>query len=149
MGNWDVLESELQGKDFGRDAGEWAVTALACVAFADGKTDERELDRAREIVAKVAVIRDSLGPVLGEQIFLDTVARLGRSPVTELEAIKDQLRDLAGRVTSQEHRDHAFQALISIATADHDLAPSEHRLLTELRNMIGSTVIVPLPLVLV
>ena len=145
MGNWDILEGALEGKDLGREAGEWAVTALACVAFADGKADERELERAREIVSSVAVIRDSLGPVLGEQIFLDTVVRLGRAPVTELAAIKDTLRDLAGRVTSQEHRDHAFQTLISIATADHNLAPSEHRLLTELRNMIGSTVIVPLP----
>lgn len=145
MGNWDILDNELQGKDLGRDAGEWAVTALACVAFADGKADERELARAKEIVSRVAVIRDSLGPVLGEQIFLDTVVRLGRSPVEELAAIKDDLRDLAGRVTTQEHRDHAFQTLISIATADHDLAPSEYRLLTELRDMIGATVIVPLP----
>jgi uncharacterized tellurite resistance protein B-like protein len=65
--------------------------------------------------------------------------------VAELEAIMDGLRDLAGRVSSQEHRDHAFQTLISIATADHNLAPSEYKLLIELRNMIGSTVIVPLP----
>jgi uncharacterized tellurite resistance protein B-like protein len=145
MGNWDVLDTELQGKDLGRDAGEWAVTALACVVFADGRTDERELERAKEIVSKVAVIRDSLGPVLGEQLFLDTVVRLGRSPVEELAAVKEELRALAGRVASQEHRDHAFQTLISIATADHSIAASEHRLLTELRQMIGSNVMVPLP----
>jgi uncharacterized tellurite resistance protein B-like protein len=145
MGNWDVLDTELQGKDLGRDAGEWAVTALACVVFADGRTDERELERAKEIVSKVAVIRDSLGPVLGEQSFLDTIVRLGRSPVEELATVKSELRDLASLVTSQEHRDHAFQALISIATADHSIVEAEHRLLIELKEMIGSNLMVPLP----
>ena len=87
MGNWDVLDAALTGVELGQEAGEWAVTAMACVALADGSADVTEIDKAREIVSKTSVIRDSLGPEFGEQLFMDTIARIQASPESELAAL--------------------------------------------------------------
>lgn len=145
MGNWDVLDAALQGVELGEEAGEWAVTAMACVAYADGSADERELSKAREIVAGTAVIRDSLGASVGEQIFHDTISRLSQDPVGELARTKETLTRLAGQISNQEHRDHAFQTLLVIATADHEIQVSEYELMSELKEMLGTEIMLPMP----
>ncbi len=145
MGNWDDLDAVLTGVDLDQDAGEWAVTAMACVAYADGNAAESEIDKAREIVSKTSVIRDSLGPAFGEQLFMDTIARIQASPDTEIEQLKSDLTRLAGRIKAQQHRDHAFQTLVVIATADHEILPAEYQLMVELKELIGTEVMVPMP----
>ena len=82
---------------------------------------------------------------LGEQLFHDTIERLKGAPEQELELIKKDLKDLAALIKAQEHRDQAFHTLLVIATADHEIKASEHRLMTELKELIGSTVMVPMP----
>lgn len=145
MGNWDDLEAELHDIDLVRDAGEWAVIAMACVAFADGSADEDELAKAREIVSKVSVIKNSLGPEFGEQLYLDTIERIRSEPESELEHIKQELQEVAGRIADQSHRDQAFQTLVVIATADHTIDVAEHRMMQELKEIIGSEVMIPMP----
>jgi tellurite resistance protein len=145
MSNWDDLDAALQGVELGEEAGEWAVTAMACVAYADGSADERELAKAREIVTKTAVIRDSLGPSVGEQIFHDRIARLSADPAGELQRTKAELARLASQIQSQEHRDHAFQTLLVIATADHEVQVSEYKLMAELKEMLGTEIMIPMP----
>lgn len=145
MGNWDDLESELQGVDLDRDAGEWAVIAMACVAFADGSADESELSKAREIVSKVSVIKNSLGPEFGEQLYLDTIERIKGAPEAELATLKQELGDIAGRITEQKHRDDAFQTLVVISTADHKIDAAEYTMMQELKEIVGSEVMVPMP----
>ena len=145
MSNWDDLEAELTGVELGREAGEWAVIAMACVAFADGSADESELAKAREIVRRASVITKSLGSEFGEQLYRDTIERIRSSPEAELEFLKQELGELAGRITEQRHRDDAFHTLVVIATADHRIEVAEHKMMLELKELIGSEVMVPMP----
>lgn len=145
MGNWDDLDAELRGVDLGETAGEWAVIAMACVTYADGNLDASELSTAQELVTKTRVIRDSIGETFAKQLFLDTITRIQTDPKKEIEGLKDELRDLAGRIGSETDRNHAFHTLIVIATADHEIVPAEHELLTELKELIGAEILVPLP----
>lgn len=131
--------------DLGPEAGEWAVIAMACVACSDGFVDPAEREAAKELVASTAVITQSLGPAFGEQLFHDTVERIRSDPDNELEFLKQELRELASKIRSQEHRDSAFQTLIAIATADRELEIREREMMRELRDIIGSQVMVPLP----
>ncbi len=125
-------------------AGEWAIIAMACVAFADRELEESEVARATELVSTTAVIRDTVGPAFGAQLFSDTVERIKASPGEETEFLMDELRELASRILNQETRDNAFQTLLSIATADHQIEPRERDLLNKLKENIHSNVMVPM-----
>jgi tellurite resistance protein len=125
------------------EAGEWAVVAMACVAFADGVIDRAEIDEARAAVERTAVIRETLGPEFASQLFLDRVERLRGARDSELRLLKDELRQLASSIRTQEERDAAFHTLLRVAAADGEVAPAERTLLLELRDIVGSTLIVP------
>jgi hypothetical protein len=125
------------------EAGEWAVVAMACVAYADGVLDRTEIDEARAAVERTAVIRETLGPEFASQLFLDKVERLRGARDSELPLLKDELRQLAERIRTQEERDAAFHTLLRIAAADGEVAPAERVLMLELREIVGSTLIVP------
>jgi len=129
--------------ELSQEAGEWAVVAMACMAMADGVVVDAELERARELVKSTAIISDTLGPEFGEQRFVDIVERLTTDPAAEMEHVKEELRDLAGRIAEQDQRDAAFQTLISVASADREIAPAERQLMIALKEILGTTILVP------
>lgn len=144
-GEGEGTEGEGTGGEraLSQEAGEWAVIAMACVAFADGVLDRSELDEARASVERAAVIRETLGPEFATQLFLDRVERLRGALASEMPLLKDELRQLAARIEAQEDRDAAFHTLLAIAVADGEVAPTERELMLELRDIVGSTLIVP------
>jgi tellurite resistance protein len=125
-------------------AGEWAVVAMACIAFADRELEDSEVEKACQLAATTPVIRDTLGAEFGAQLFSDTVERIKASPGEETRFLLGELRQLAARVGCQETRDAAFQTLLAVATADRQIEPRERGLLLELKEIIGSNVMVPL-----
>ena len=143
-----VDEERADGEvELSQEAGEWAVVAMACMAMADGVVVDAELERARELVKSTAIIRDTLGPEFGEQRFVDIVERIAGDPASEMEHVKEELRALAGRIAEQAQRDIAFQTLISVACADREIAPAERKLMVALKEILGTTVLVPQGLV--
>ena len=145
MSNWDDLSAALEGVQLSQEAGEWAVTAMACVAYADGSLEHREVKQAKALVARTAVISDSLGPAFGEQLFMDIIERIRPDPETELAALMEHLKTLAAAIWKQEDKDAAFQTLLVIATADQQIEVNEYKMMLELKEIIGSNVMVPMP----
>lgn len=129
--------------ELSQDAGEWSVTAMACVAMADGKVVDAEVERVRALVKQTAIISETLGPEFGEQRFGDVVERLSADPRGEMEHVKRELRDLADRIADPGQKDAAFQTLITVACADRQIAGSERALLLELKELLGTDVLVP------
>ena len=145
MSYWDDFDAQVGNVNLAQDAAEWALTAMACVAYADGEASEEEIERAETLVKNSKIISGVLGPDQGGQFFHQVLMALQVNPSGELEFQKARLADMSGRVTNQEDKDAAFHTLISMATADREISVAEHKMLTELKELIGSNVMVPMP----
>ena len=145
MSYTDDFDARLGNINLAPEAGEWAVVAMSCVAFADGDADEAEIARAEKLVVGSQVIQKTLGTDQARRLFDHELQALQVNPVGELEFQKARLRDMAGRITIQEDRDAAFFTLVSMATADREVSPAEYKLLVEFKEVIGSNVMIPMP----
>jgi tellurite resistance protein len=145
MSTWDTFDERVGSVLVAQDVAEWSLAAMACVAYADGVAHEAEIARAEELVRHSSAIAGALGPDQGIQFFHQVLMALELNPERELEFQKVRLGVMASRITDQEQRDAAFFTLIAMATADRDVTASEHALLVELKALIGSKVMVPMP----
>ncbi len=143
MSNEDHSKAPLGGG--AEEAGQWAIKAMALVAVADGHVDATEINDAKALISSTEMIRESVGPEFGEQLFRDTVSRLLAARDVEIVTVKEELVDLANRIETQELRDQAFQTLLRIASANDEITDTEHEMMTELRQIIGTSQLVPFP----
>lgn len=145
MEYWDNFDQKLGNVTLGPEAGEWAVVAMACVAYADLETNEEEIARAATLIEKSAVISQTLGADQAKRLFDHELQALQLNPAGELSFQKARLREMASSIITQEDRDAAFFMLVSMATADRQITVPEYKILQEFKEMVGSKMMIPMP----
>lgn len=125
----------------GVPAGEWAVAAMACMAFADAQAEAAEVE-ARRVVAVNPVIANSIGSERGVALFDEAVRAIATDPPTMLASAMSQLQAQAAKITSKVDRNFALMTVFAIITAD-EIKPGEHAMLLRLKEIVGAEVEVP------
>jgi tellurite resistance protein len=126
-------------------AGQWAVTAMGCMVFADGQAEESEIQKATVVVQNNPVIKNSLGVEKGLQLFTEVVEAIKTEPMSMLSTYLKKLEELAQSVKTEEDRNFALGTVIAIAAADGEIEPPEHDMLLKFKAQLGATVDVPPP----
>lgn len=137
------FKQKVQSVTIGAPAGEWAVTAMACMVFADGDAEASEIEAAKQVVAVNPVITESLGPKRGLALFEEAVRAIATAPQAMLGSYLTRLQTQASKIESQEQRDFALSTVIAIAAADGEIEPPEHAMLLKLKEIVGATLDIP------
>ena len=137
------IKQSIQNITIGAPAGEWAVTAMACMVFADGEAEASEIEAAKTIVATNPVIKDSIGEKKGLEMFDEAVTAIGTAPAAMLTSYMTRLQSQASKIGSQEDRDFALSTVIAIAAADGEIEAAEHAMLLRLKEIVGANVDIP------
>lgn len=127
----------------GTAAGEWAVTAMACMVFADGEAEDEEIEKAKQVVKANPVIKNSIGEEKGAKLFNDAVEAIKIEPTSMLASYMQKCQDLASKVKKMEDKNFAIGTVIAIAAADGEVEPSEREMLIKFKAMLGATVDIP------
>lgn len=143
MGWFSSLKDKLNSVVVGTAAGEWAVTAMAVMVFADGDAEAEEMEKAKVVATTNPVVKNSIGSARGEVLFNDTVEAIKVSPAAMIQTYLSKLDALAKKVSSQDDKNFALAAVIAVATADGDVEPKEHDLLNRFKALLGATIDVP------
>ena len=85
MGFFSSLKDKLNSVVVGTAAGEWAVTAMAVMVFADGDAEASEMEKAKVVATTHPVVKNSIGSARGEALFNDTVEAIKVSPAAMLQ----------------------------------------------------------------
>lgn len=143
MGLFSSIKDKLSSIIVGNAAGEWAVTAMAVMVFADGDAEPAELEKAKVVATTNPVVKNSIGSARGETLFNETVEAIKVAPAAMLQTYLTKLDALAQKISSQDDKNFALASVIAVATADGDVEPPEHQLLLRFKDLLGATIDVP------
>lgn len=135
---------------FGRDkpskeAGQWAAVAMGCVVFADGTAGQGEVTAAQAVVNAMPVLKNSIGPVEAERLFMETVEAVRPLPATMLDAYVTKLEGMAKEVKNVDDKNFALAAVIAVSKGDGVMTQGEHQLIARLKDSLGATIRLPDP----
>ena len=145
MGFFSSLKDKLNSVIVGTAAGEWAVTAMAVMVFADGDAEASEMEKAKVVATTNPVVKNSIGSERGEALFNDTVEAIKVAPAAMLQTYMTKLDALARKISSQDDKNFALASVIAVATADGDVERPEYELLVRFKDLLGATIDVPAP----
>lgn len=145
MGFFSSLKDKLNSVVVGTAAGEWAVTAMAVMVFADGDAEASEMEKAKVVATTNPVVKNSIGSARGEALFNDTVEAIKVAPSAMLQTYLTKLDALAKKISSQDDKNFALASVIAVATADGDVERPEYELLVRFKDLLGATIDVPNP----
>jgi tellurite resistance protein len=143
MSWFNSFKQKLSSVFISSAAGEWAVTAMGCMVFADGQAEESELKKAIQVVANNPVIKNSLGADKGLEMFTAVVEAIKTEPTSMLATYLMKAEALAQKVTVAEDRNFALGTVIAIASADGEIEPPEHAMLIKFKAQLQATIDVP------
>jgi uncharacterized tellurite resistance protein B-like protein len=143
MGFFSSLKDKLNSVVVGTAAGEWAVTAMAVMVFADGDAEASEMEKAKVVATTNPVVKNSIGSARGEALFNDTVEAIKVAPSAMLQTYLTKLDALAKKISSQDDKNFALASVIAVATADGDVERPEYELLVRFKDLLGATIDVP------
>ncbi len=143
VGLFSSLKDKLNSVIVGSAAGEWAVTAMAVMVFADGDAEAAEMEKAKVVATTNPVVKNSIGSARGEALFNDTVEAIKVAPAAMLQTYLTKLDALAKKISSQDDKNFALASVIAVATADGDVEPAEQQLLQRFKDLLGATIDVP------
>lgn len=145
IGFFRSLKEKLNSVIVGTAAGEWAVTAMAVMVFADGEAEASEMEKAQVVATTNPVVKNSIGSARGEVLFNDTVEAIKVAPAAMLQTYLTKLEGLASKISSQDDKNFALASVIAVATADGEVEQPEYQLLLRFRDLLGATIDVPPP----
>lgn len=145
IGFFRSLKEKLNSVIVGTAAGEWAVTAMAVMVFADGEAEASEMEKAQVVATTNPVVKNSIGSARGEVLFNDTVEAIKVAPAAMLQTYLTKLESLASKISSQDDKNFALASVIAVATADGEVEQPEYQLLLRFRDLLGATIDVPPP----
>ncbi len=145
MGFFDSFKNKLNSIVVGTAAGEWAVTAMAVMVFADGDVEPAELEKAKSVAANSPVVKNSIGSARGAALFADTIEAIRVEPGSMVQTYLAKLDQQARKISSQEDKNFALAAVIAVASADGEVEPPEHALLLRFKALLGATIDIPAP----
>lgn len=143
MGFFDSLKNKLSSIVVGTAAGEWAVTAMAVMVFADGDVEPSELEKAKGVATTNPVVKNSIGSARGEALFNETVEAIKIAPGAMVQTYLGKLDQLARKISTQEDKNFALAGVIAVATADGEVERPEYELLLRFKALLGATIEVP------
>lgn len=143
VGLFSSLKDKLNSVIVGSAAGEWAVTAMAVMVFADGDAEAAEMEKAKVVATTNPVVKNSIGSARGEALFNDTVEAIKVAPAAMLQTYLTKLDALAKKISSQDDKNFALASVIAVATADGDVEPAEQQLLHRFKDLLGATIDIP------
>jgi len=143
MGWFSSLKDKLNSVVVGTAAGEWAVTAMAVMVFADGEVEAAELEKAKVIAFTSPVVKNSIGAARGEQLFKDAVETIKMEPRSMIQTYLTKLDGLARKIGSQEDKNFALAGVIAVASADGEVERPEYELLVRFKAILGATLDLP------
>ena len=143
MGFFDSLKNKLNSIVVGTAAGEWAVTAMAVMVFADGDVEPAELEKAKGVAANSPVVKNSIGPARGAALFAETIEAIRVEPTSMVQTYLGKLDAQARKISAQEDKNFALAAVIAVASADGEVEPPEHVLLVRFKALLGATIDLP------
>jgi tellurite resistance protein len=143
MGWFSSLKDKLNSVVVGTAAGEWAVTAMAVMVFADGEVEAAELEKAKVIAFTSPVVKNSIGAARGEQLFKDAVETIKMEPRSMIQTYLTKLDALARKIGSQEDKNFALAGVIAVASADGEVERPEYELLVRFKAILGATLDLP------
>lgn len=143
MGFFSSLKDKLSSIVVGTAAGEWAVTAMAVMVFADGDAEPEELEKAKVVATTNPVVKNSIGSVRGAALFAETVDAIKVAPGAMLQTYLNKLDVLGRKIGTADDKNFALAAVIAVATADGDVERPEHDLLVRFKALIGATIDIP------
>lgn len=135
---------------FGRDkpskeAGQWAAMAMGCIVFADGAGGQAEVTAAQAVVNAMPVLKNSIGAVEAERLFMETVEAVRPLPDTMLDAYVTKLEGMAREIKKLDEKNFALAAVIAVSKGDGVLTQGEHQLIARLKDILGATIRLPDP----
>lgn len=145
MGFFSSLKDKLNSVIVGTAAGEWAVTAMAVMVFADGDVEEAELEKAKSIALNSPVVKNSIGGAKGEQLFKAAIETIKMEPGSMIQSYIRKLDDLARKISKQDDKDFALAGVIAVAAADGEVERPEYELLVRFKAILGASVDLPKP----
>ena len=143
MGWFSSLKDKLNSVIVGTAAGEWAVTAMAVMVFADGEVEDAELEKAKSIAFSSPVIKNSIGVARGEQLFKEAVETIKMEPRSMIQTYLTKLDALARKIGSQEDKNFALAGVIAVAAADGEVERPEYELLVRFKAILGANLDLP------
>ncbi|MFY0536656.1 TerB family tellurite resistance protein [Nannocystis pusilla] len=143
MGWFSSIKDKLSSVIVGTAAGEWAVTAMAVMVFADGEVEEAEIEKAKVIAFSSPVIKNSIGAARGEQLFKEAVETIKMEPRSMIQTYLTKLDALARKIGSQEDKNFALAGVIAVAAADGEVERPEYELLVRFKAILGATLDLP------
>ncbi|MCY1010688.1 TerB family tellurite resistance protein [Nannocystis pusilla] len=143
MGWFSSIKDKLSSVIVGTAAGEWAVTAMAVMVFADGEVEEAEIEKAKMIAFSSPVIKNSIGAARGEQLFKEAVETIKMEPRSMIQTYLTKLDALARKIGSQEDKNFALAGVIAVAAADGEVERPEYKLLVRFKAILGATLDLP------
>ncbi|WAS94359.1 TerB family tellurite resistance protein [Nannocystis punicea] len=143
MGWFSSLKDKLNSVIVGTAAGEWAVTAMAVMVFADGEVEAAEIEKAKVIALTNPVVKNSIGSARGEQLFKDAVETIKMEPGSMIQTYLAKLDALARKIGSQEDKNFALAGVIAVASADGEVERPEYDLLVRFKAILGATLDLP------
>jgi uncharacterized tellurite resistance protein B-like protein len=143
MGFFSSLKDKLNSVIVGTAAGEWAVTAMAVMVFADGDAEASEMEKAKVVATTNPVVKNSIGSDRGEALFNETVEAIKVAPAAMIQTYLTKLDALARKISSQDDKNFALASVIAVATADGDVERPEYELLIRFKDLLGATIDVP------
>lgn len=145
MGWFSSLKDKLNNAVVGTAAGEWAVTAMAVMVFADGDVEAAELEKAQVIALTNPVVKNSIGSARGEQIFKEAIETIKMEPRSMLQTYLTKLDALARKISKQEDKNFALAGVIAVASADGEVERPEYEMLVRFKAILGATLDLPQP----
>lgn len=145
MGWFNSLKDKLNSIVVGTAAGEWAVTAMAVMVFADGDVEDAELVKAKSIALSSPVVKNSIGPARGEQLFKETIESIQMEPTSMVQTYLTKLDALARKIGNPEDKNFALAGVIAVAAADGEVERPEYELMVRFKAILGATIDLPKP----
>lgn len=143
MSWFSSLKNKLNSIVVGTAAGEWAVTAMAVMVYADGEVEGPEIEKARIVATTNPVVKNSIGSNRGEQLFNDVINTIGSEPRTMIQSYMRKLDELARKIDKLDDKNFALAGVIAVASADGEVEKPEYELLQRFRLLLGATIDLP------
>jgi tellurite resistance protein len=143
VGFFDSFKAKLNSIVVGTAAGEWAVTAMAVMVFADGEVEAAEVEKAKVVATTNPVVKNSIGSDRGAALFAETIQAIETAPSAMVQTYLTKLDKLAGKISSQDDKNFALASVIAVANADGDVERPEYELLLRFKALLGATIDVP------
>ena len=143
MGWLSSIKDKLNSVVVGTAAGEWAVTAMAVMGFADGDVEASEIEKAKVIALTNPVVKNSIGSARGEQLFKEAIETIKMEPGSMIQTYLSKLDALAKKIGKLEDKNFALARVFAVASADGEVERPEYEMLVRFKAILGATLDLP------